>query len=152
MDLDSPCSPGSASDLSDLFEPPKGSPPSSSLPTVPKHRGSGRHKVGKASDSSQWAKIVGKDMKNTPKKSTKNGQGKTSKFLGSGRDFNKNKKHFCFSSGGTPKKSQVHMKIMNDRLMVIDDVPSSAVEMAVKEKVSFPQLNVHFCAQIYFVS
>jgi len=113
MDLDSPCSPGSASDLSDLFEPPKGSPPASSLPTVPKHRGSGRHKGGKASDSSQWAKIVGKDMKNTPKKSNKNGPGKTS---------------------GTPKKSQVHMKIMNDRLVVIDDVPSSAVEMAVKEK------------------
>jgi len=26
------------------------------------------------------------------------------------------------------------MKVMNDKLMVIDDVPSSAVEMAVKEK------------------
>jgi len=36
MDLDSPFSPGSASDLSDLFEPPSGTPPRSSLPPLSK--------------------------------------------------------------------------------------------------------------------
>ena len=29
------------------------------------------------------------------------------------------------------------MKIVDDQLRIIDDVPTSAVEMAVKEKVSF---------------
>ena len=31
----------------------------------------------------------------------------------------------------------VHMKVVDDKLRIIDDVPSSAVEMAVKDKVSF---------------
>ena len=29
------------------------------------------------------------------------------------------------------------MKVVDDKLKIIDDVPNSAVEMAVKEKVSF---------------
>ena len=32
----------------------------------------------------------------------------------------------------------VHMKVVDDKLRIIDDVPSSAVEMAVKDKVSVP--------------
>jgi len=57
-------------------------------------------------------KIIGQEKKNTAKKPRNNS--------------NKN--------SGTPKKSQVHMKVMNDKMVIIDDVPSSAVEMAVKEK------------------
>ena len=42
------------------------------------------------------------------------------------------------NSGG-PKHSKckhnVHMKIVDDKLRIIDDVPSSAVELSVKEKV-----------------
>jgi len=110
MDLDSPCSPGSASDLSDLFEPPKSSPPTSSLPTVPRHRRSNKQR---ASDNPGWMKIIGQEKKSTPKKPRNNSNNK---------------------NNGTPKKSQVHMKVMNDKMVIIDDVPSSAVEMAVKEK------------------
>ena len=33
-------------------------------------------------------------------------------------------------------KHNVHMKIVDDKLRIIDDVPSSAVELSVKEKVS----------------
>ena len=32
-------------------------------------------------------------------------------------------------------KSTVQMKLIDDKLKIIDDVPTSAVEMAVKEKV-----------------
>ena len=35
----------------------------------------------------------------------------------------------------------VHMKVVDDKLRIIDDVPSSAVEMAVKEKVKGPFIN-----------
>ena len=56
IDMDSPFSPGSASDLSDLFEPPTASPPSSSLPKI----GTGiRNKSKKASDSKAWQSIIG---------------------------------------------------------------------------------------------
>ena len=33
-------------------------------------------------------------------------------------------------------KKNVNMKVVDDKLKIIDDVPNSAVEMAVKEKVS----------------
>ena len=32
-------------------------------------------------------------------------------------------------------KQHVNMKVVDDKLKIIDDVPNSAVEMAVKEKV-----------------
>ena len=35
----------------------------------------------------------------------------------------------------TRSKSTVQMKLIDDKLKIIDDVPTSAVEMAVKEKV-----------------
>ena len=35
----------------------------------------------------------------------------------------------------TRAKSTVQMKLIDDKLKIIDDVPTSAVEMAVKEKV-----------------
>ena len=62
MDLDSPFSPGSGSDLSDLFEPPTATPPTSSI-----HQ-------SRASDSSQWAKIIGEEKK--LKRQNNNMQGK----------------------------------------------------------------------------
>ena len=65
IDYDSPFSPGSASDLSDLFEPPSASPPTSSLPKIARH-----HKVKKASDSKAWQSIIGEtDKHNHNKKS-----------------------------------------------------------------------------------
>ena len=62
MDLDSPFSPGSGSDLSDLFEPPTATPPTAS--------------VNKASDSSQWAKIIGVEEKKM-KRQNNNTQGQS---------------------------------------------------------------------------
>ena len=37
---------------------------------------------------------------------------------------------------GPNSKMHVNMKVIDDKLKIIDDVPNSAVEMAVKEKVS----------------
>ena len=39
--------------------------------------------------------------------------------------------------GSKPSKNKhnVHMKVVDDKLRIIDDVPSSAVELSVKEKV-----------------
>jgi hypothetical protein len=42
---------------------------------------------------------------------------------------------FSFSGGKASAGKLVHMKVVDDKLRIIDDVPSSAVEMAVKEKV-----------------
>ena len=36
---------------------------------------------------------------------------------------------------GPNSKKNVNMKVVDDKLKIIDDVPNSAVEMAVKEKV-----------------
>merc|ERR1712192_172790 len=90
LDCDSPFSPGSASGLSDLFEPPNSSPPPSSLPRIGLPGGRSKKK-GRASDSSAWQSIVGLGGQNIV--------GET-----------------------------------NNKWKIIDDVPSSAVEMAVKEK------------------
>ena len=65
IDPDSPFSPGSASDLSDLFEPPTASPPTSSLPKISK-------KSKKPSDSTAWQSIIGEtDKVNHNRKSGK---------------------------------------------------------------------------------
>merc|ERR1712107_848193 len=58
LDCDSPFSPGSASGLSDLFEPPSSSPPTSSLPRIGLP-GSRVKKKGRASDSIAWQSIIG---------------------------------------------------------------------------------------------
>ena len=44
---------------------------------------------------------------------------------------------FSGSHGNRNKKTVVNTRVVDDRLKIIDDVPSSAVEMSVKEKVSF---------------
>merc|ERR1711892_374531 len=112
-------SPGSASDLSDLFEPPSSSPPPSSLPKIslPNINSSRHHHKShkkKPSDSKAWQNIIGEpgkgNKKSTPKKLANTGE-------------------HCPSS-----KLTVNMKVIDDKLKIIDDVPSSAVEMAVKEK------------------
>ena len=72
MDLDSPFSPGSASDLSDLFEPPSSSPPPSSLPKIslPNLNSSKNHHKSqrkKPSDSKAWQNIIGEPVKSNKK-------------------------------------------------------------------------------------
>ena len=45
---------------------------------------------------------------------------------------------FLYHLGGmkhAKSKHNIHMKIIDDQLRIIDDVPSSAVELSVKEKV-----------------
>jgi len=108
IDPDSPFSPGSASDLSDIFEPPSASPPSSSLPKI-------GTKSKKASDSKAWQSIIGEtDKVNHNKKS--------------------GSKKNTHSGTGPNSKRNVNMKVIDDKLKIIDEVPNSAVEMAVKDK------------------
>jgi len=114
LDCDSPFSPGSASGLSDLFEPPNSSPPPSSLPRIGLP-GSRSKKKGRASDSSAWQSIIG-------------GQS------GVGELKNKRKSSRITQAQNGASSKQVQTKVIDNKLKIIDDVPSSAVEMAVKEK------------------
>ena len=126
MDLDSPFSPGSASDLSDLFEPPSASPPTSSLPKIARP-----HKTKKPSDSKAWQTIIGEaDKPNGNKRSSRRvNQGKT--------DLPQSViSNYYVPGPASAAKKNVNMKVVDDKLKIIDDVPNSAVEMAVKEKVS----------------
>jgi len=110
IDMDSPFSPGSASDLSDMFEPPSASPPSSSLPKIARNS-----KSRKSDRQKTWQNVLGRSDKNT------NGQNATAK-----KAIN--------TGSGHNSKQHVNMKVVDDKLKIIDDVPNSAVEMAVKEK------------------
>merc|ERR1711990_730004 len=114
LDCDSPFSPGSASGLSDLFEPPNSSPPPSSLPRIGLP-GSKSKKKGRASDSSAWQSIIG-------------GQS----VVGELKNKRKSSRINQAQNGASSK--QVQTKVIDNKLKIIDDVPSSAVEMAVKEK------------------
>ena len=49
---------------------------------------------------------------------------------------NVNNNNFYFLAGAANNNKHVKMKVVDDKLKIIDDVPTSAVEMAVKEKVS----------------
>jgi len=90
MDLDSPFSPGSASDLSDLFEPPSSSPPPSSLPKIslPNLNSARNHHKShrkKPSDSKAWQNIIGEPVKSnkkiTPRKLANTGPSSKMTFL-----------------------------------------------------------------------
>ena len=67
LDCDSPFSPGSASDLSDMFEPPTSSPPPSSLPKISLPISSSAKQSKsfkkKPSDSRAWQSIIGESDK-----------------------------------------------------------------------------------------
>ena len=43
--------------------------------------------------------------------------------------------YYCFAGKAGKKNKNLKMKVVDDKLKIIDDVPTSAVEMAVKEKV-----------------
>lgn len=120
LDCDSPFSPGSASGLSDLFEPPNSSPPPSSLPRIAAtgNKSSSKKKV-RPSDSSAWQSIIGEAGRNSSI-GTINSKGK------------KDKGKSAAMNGAASKTVQT--KVIDNKLKIIDDVPSSAVEMAVKEK------------------
>ena len=77
IDIDSPFSPGSASDLSDLFEPPSASPPSSALPKISRHS-----KSRKSERQKTWQNILGgpdshsNGQNSSSKKAINSGSGK----------------------------------------------------------------------------
>lgn len=119
MDLDSPFSPGSASDLSDLFEPPTGTPPAfTALGSGNNNKASPAGK--KPWESSHWAKIIGGS-----------GGGSGS---GAGKESKSKRRNKRPHGAVSKSKKTVNTKVVDDRLKIIDDVPSSAVEMTVKEK------------------
>jgi len=121
LDCDSPFSPGSASGLSDLFEPPNSSPPPSSLPRIAAtgNKSSSKKKV-RPSDSSAWQSIIGEAGRNSS--------------IGTTNSKGKKEKGKSAAINGAASKT-VQTKVIDNKLKIIDDVPSSAVEMAVKEKV-----------------
>ena len=95
----SPTSPGQASDLSEIFEPPK---------TVGGGGGGG------GAGSSSAKKSARKSFKSSKSKGPRTS-----------------------ASAAAKTSRSVQMKLIDDKLRIIDDVPTSAVEMAVKEKVPF---------------
>jgi len=76
----------------------------------------GTRKKTRASDSLAWASIIGETAKTSNNSST-----------------NKGKKTKSLTLNGSTNK-QIQTKVIDNKLKIIDDVPSSAVEMAVKEK------------------
>ena len=88
-------------------------PMSRILKTAPVSHSKTSRRKGRASDSSAWQNIIGEG-------------GKTSKT----RRQAKGTAHV----NGAASKQQVQTKVIDNKLKIIDDVPSSAVEMAVKEK------------------
>ena len=152
LDCDSPFSPGSASDLSDMFEPPTSSPPPSSLPKISLPISSSAKQSKsfkkKPSDSRAWQSIIGESDKGGKLARKLANSGKALNYKMSGWYYEDVPllvltADVCialhctlmFSPGAAAKKA-VNMKVIDDKLKIIDDVPSSAVEMAVKEKVT----------------
>merc|ERR1719215_718331 len=93
-----------------MIEPTSAYPPSSSLPKIARNS-----KSRKSDRQKTWQNILGRSDKNT------NGQNTTAK-----KAIN--------TGSGHNSKQHVNMKVVDDKLKIIDDVPNSAVEMAVKEK------------------
>ena len=54
---------------------------------------------------------------------------------------------FLHFTGKPSKNKHIHMKIIDDQLRIIDEVPTSAVEMQVKEKVCKIFLSHPICTQ-----
>merc|ERR1711934_258944 len=77
--------------------------------------GSRSKKKGRASDSSAWQTIIG-------------GQS------GVGEPKNKRKSSRITQAQNGASSKQVQTKVIDNKLKIIDDVPSSAVELSVKEK------------------
>merc|ERR1712111_222583 len=74
-----------------------------------------RNKSKKASDSKAWQSIIGETDKHNHNRKSQ-------------RSANKQ------STSGAASKKHVNTKVVDDKLKIIDDVPNSAVEMAVKDK------------------
>jgi len=110
MDIDpsSPYSPGS-SEGDDLFEPPVASPPRNSKPFTNK----------KPTPGGKFDALFG----SSPAKARH------------GRHSSKSAKKGAKPKGkGSSKKEEVKVKLDEDQLKILDDLPSSAVEMQVKDK------------------
>ena len=58
--------------------------------------------------------------------------------------------NFYFLAGAANNNKHVKMKVVDDKLKIIDDVPTSAVEMAVKEKVSSIPKLIFIDSKMYF--
>lgn len=63
---------------------------------------------------------------------------------------NVNNNNFYFLAGAANNNKHVKMKVVDDKLKIIDDVPTSAVEMAVKEKVSSMPRLIFIDSKMYF--
>jgi hypothetical protein len=102
--------------------------------------GKAARRKGRASDSSAWQTIIGQGGGGRPTRGARRAKAQAQ----NGRCLLKphwnlhslfqQGPHFLFS-GAAASSKLVQTKVIDNKLKIIDDVPSSAVEMAVKEKV-----------------
>ncbi|RZB40898.1 PHD and RING finger domain-containing protein 1 [Asbolus verrucosus] len=129
LSFDSPYSPGS-SDYEDLFEPPVEAAPKPQAPKPVNKNVKSPNKIQNAFDalfgSSPFNKIKTKQDNKTNKYNKK-----SQPVSGKGKDAEVNE--FCIecTSSGT---KQVGVKLDEDNLKILDELPNSAVEMQVKDK------------------
>ncbi|XP_040567482.1 uncharacterized protein [Lepeophtheirus salmonis] len=107
MDMDSPFSPQS-SDMSDIFEPPLNTPLTN--------------------------KLLQKRSKSKFNKLSASKKPSTSSISNYNNNNNNNVNNNNKTSSKNLHSKSVQMKLIDDKLRIVDDVPTSAVEMAVKEK------------------
>lgn len=126
MDLDSPYSPGS-SEGDDLFEPPpvynsKGTPTKSTTRSKPASGG--------ASKSDKFDTLFG----SSPKQRVKYGSNSRSKTSGKNAGRNQAKLNKIVKQMAKIRKDGSMRTTDEDQLKILDEVPSSAVELQVKDK------------------
>ena len=131
MDMDSPFSPQS-SELSDIFEPPS----ALNTPLTNKKLAAKRPMVQNSFDKLKSTNLRQKTKAAAP------GNWSTKKFLNQFENQKTSDEFWLHSwkvlnhfPGKPSKNKHIHMKIIDDQLRIIDEVPTSAVEMQVKEKV-----------------
>ncbi|KAK3923081.1 PHD and RING finger domain-containing protein 1 [Frankliniella fusca] len=126
MDLDSPYSPGS-SEGDDLFEPP---PVYNSKGTPTKSTPRSKPASGGASKSDKFDTLFG----SSPKQRVKYGSNARSKTSGKNAGRNQAKLNKIVKHMAKIRKDGAIRTTDEDQLKILDEVPSSAVELQVKDK------------------
>lgn len=145
LDFDSPYSPGS-SDYEDLFEPPpeSGIKPVTSK-TVPQKNTKSPIKPQNAFDSLFGSSpLYGSNKSKTTKndKANKGAKKNLSLPVKGNRKYDIETDLYCNETVLGSK--QIGVKLDEDNLKILDELPNSAVEMQVKDKVG----NVYFCLMV----
>lgn len=145
LDFDSPYSPGS-SDYEDLFEPP---PEGGVKTTKPTQKSATKSPVKPQNNNNAFDSLFGtspmyKTKSNNKSEKTKAAKKSTPQPSGKG---NKNGVGAgeCSVMGWVSGTKQIGVKLDEDNLKILDELPNSAVEMQVKDKVA-----VCFYLKVFF--